>query len=628
MAKWWYRWGGWFYWGIVFFALALSGCVESVHQGADPAKMAEVSIPASWRTSSAVVLDWSTDLEFIVDDAGNRVKEREDKWYRILNTDGYDLQYITVVEHKEIEKPPRIRARAYYPDGSEWVLPQRGIVQNEGDFADITVHSFYVPKYQKDLLIHITVERDYVKPEFVGRYFLADDYGIVQREIALRYPQEASLTVGLENSGDERFEESIATENGIKEHTVTAYNVTDFREQERTPYPEEYYAAFYLSLPPQGLKSYSWQQLGDYYLQSYEKQYSKSPAIQELSAKISAEASPAKVVRNSFEAVVDKVRYHFDSRGGYAFVPRDPAAVLENGYGDCKELSTILKAVLAERGMTGHPTLVTTWNSVQPLAKYPTLSGFNHMILALEKGGAQLQFLDPTMSWSVPDESYYPSIGRRAFLVEPGKSRIVTITGDHDFENRVITTSRIHFDRATGSWVLAGQIDLTGFAAQRFYEELQHTGRKDDRGLATEMLNEGFEIYPKELEVVQVSPLKISVTYSADFEEQYLPLNEGGLKLSVPSLYKRWVKRDLPDKLGPVFLNRYIQEDRWELPFAPTDSQLVKDSNTIASSEWSTEQNVITRRYVQNETRRALADAGLKSWDSKIDEIVNSVVWK
>lgn len=615
-------------WCLVLMAITLSGCVETVRQGPDPAEMSKIYIPTSWQKSSVVILKYDTELEFIPGDDGNRLKEREDKWYKVLSTDDYDLQYITLFEHSEIEKPVKIRARAYYPDGSEWTLLQRKIIQNEGDFADITAHSFYIPKYQKDMLVHVTVEREYVRPEFVGSYFLADDKCILERTMTVRSPQQAIIKMGLENSSHAKIKETVSNENGQQVHTITAKNLADFRERERTPYPEEYYPALYLSVPPKGMKSYSWQQLGDYYLESYEKKYTTSEAIAGLANQLPDGEDLTDVVRNSFGAVVDKVRYHFDSRGGYAFVPRDPAVVLENGYGDCKELSTILKAVLAEKDVISHPTLVSVWNYRQPLEKYPTLSGFNHMILAVKRNGPGVQYLDPTRTWADPEESYYASIGRRAFIIEPGNSRLVTITSGKNFENSVTTTSKVHYDTLNNNWVLDGRMELAGFAAQSFFEMLQESGRKDDVGLATELLTDGFEIYPRSLEVVEATPHMIQITYRSDFDAQFLPLNKGGLKLSVPSLNKNWVKRDLPDKLGPVFLNEFVQQDRWELPFIPVEAELFEDSTSIAKSAWQTEKNVVSRNYVQTETRRALADALIKRWDSKVDEIVNSVVWK
>ncbi len=73
--------------------------------------------------------------------------------------------------------------------------------------------------------------------------------------------------------------------------------------------------------------------------------------------------------------------------------PHDPREVLENKYGDCKDMSCATVAILSRRGIEAYPALVLTRDNgvIDPQLAVPL---FNHMIVYVETDGEEV-WLDP-----------------------------------------------------------------------------------------------------------------------------------------------------------------------------------------------------------------------------------------
>ncbi len=612
---------------ILTMIFVLQGCVSTSTIREELGDLKNLNVPASWRNSSVVLLEYTTDLQFIVDSEGNRVKEVETKWYRVNNLNDTDAQYISVPEQTFFETPVKIAAEAYYPDGSSWTLVQSKIRQHEMKFSDNVIHQFFVPKYQQDTLIKVEVQREYTRPEFVGRYNLGDVFPVVKRTITLSYPDNVTLVNGVENIEDAECETSIIVEDGFRTHSITAKNVVNFQEKDRTQYPEEYYALFHVSFPPKGKESYTWKELGNHYLNLSNEPFTTTKEIDQLASTIPDNTPTGEKITQAFSTVINKIRYHFNSRGGYAFYPREASEVLKNGFGDCKELTTILKSMFDGTNIASYPVLISTWGNEQLVLNYPSLTGFNHMVLAVETGDGDLRILDGTHSWANSRSSYYASVGRKAFILEPDNSRIDVIGRAEDYENRVVTSSTIEKGE-DGRWVIRGEIHLLGYPALRFYESLQSSSRKDEIHMAGKMLKSGFDIFAEDIGVKKATADEAVIVYLAGFDENNVSLGKGGFKLNTPGLFQLDVEYQVTDKLGKVYLPEFQQEDTWIIPFVPSKTELPQINTSLAISVWEVTGNSVQRKYFQNESKMSISSDTVLNWDSYLGELKNSVVWR
>ena len=67
--------------------------------------------------------------------------------------------------------------------------------------------------------------------------------------------------------------------------------------------------------------------------------------------------------------------------GAGGVVPSPAPSVLERSWGDCKDSSVLLIAMLEAVDIEARPVLLSTWGNVSTLEDFPNLSSFNHMIV-------------------------------------------------------------------------------------------------------------------------------------------------------------------------------------------------------------------------------------------------------
>jgi len=106
--------------------------------------------------------------------------------------------------------------------------------------------------------------------------------------------------------------------------------------------------------------------------------------------------------------VQDDIRYLGLEMGPHSHQPHPPADTLERRFGDCKDKSALLVAILHRLGVRARPALVSTRAGQTLDERLPTMFAFDHAIVALGAGDA-LQFVDATAS-----EQGGPVRGRRS----------------------------------------------------------------------------------------------------------------------------------------------------------------------------------------------------------------------
>ena len=123
--------------------------------------------------------------------------------------------------------------------------------------------------------------------------------------------------------------------------------------------------------------------------------------------------------------VQDEVRYRSDAVGLGAYVPRPPKVTWANGYGDCKDKSLLLVALLRALGVEADAALADTQTGHALRAHAPTPTAFDHVIVRI--GGARRPvYVDAT--WSLqggtypaitqPDHGYVLPLTRRGKLTK------------------------------------------------------------------------------------------------------------------------------------------------------------------------------------------------------------------
>ncbi len=129
-----------------------------------------------------------------------------------------------------------------------------------------------------------------------------------------------------------------------------------------------------------------------------------------------------KQITSIVQFVQSQVRYSGNENGIYSHVPRNPAAVLNNRFGDCKEKTVLLNELLKMIGIESYPALINTNLKGKVELTAPAIGSFNHVISAFEYKN-QLYFIDPTISYQRGPFTIRPTPDYQSALVlnRPGE---------------------------------------------------------------------------------------------------------------------------------------------------------------------------------------------------------------
>ena len=102
-------------------------------------------------------------------------------------------------------------------------------------------------------------------------------------------------------------------------------------------------------------------------------------------------------IKRLYEYVATNIDYVGIELGIWAIKPHSAPEIFKEGYGDCKDKTTLLSTMLSAVGIQSYPVLISAGESSRVVREIPSLAYFNHMILAVEENGdGGLIWLDAT----------------------------------------------------------------------------------------------------------------------------------------------------------------------------------------------------------------------------------------
>ncbi|HLW20692.1 MAG TPA: DUF3857 domain-containing protein [Cyclobacteriaceae bacterium] len=125
--------------------------------------------------------------------------------------------------------------------------------------------------------------------------------------------------------------------------------------------------------------------------------------------------------------VQDDIRYLGLESGMSAYRPNPPAKVFKQKYGDCKDKSLLLVALLRSEGLEAYPVLVNTEWKDNIEAFTANASAFDHCVVTYKWNGKDI-YVDPTLTDQGGDLSriYFPDY-RMGLVVKPGNSALTRL---------------------------------------------------------------------------------------------------------------------------------------------------------------------------------------------------------
>ena len=154
----------------------------------------------------------------------------------------------------------------------------------------------------------------------------------------------------------------------------------------------------------------NWDSISQWYWNESKKKCKKSYNI---TSKVNELIDQSEVTYDKCKKIADfvktEIRYVAIEIDKNTYLPRDADKTLANGFGDCKDKTILMMAMLDEIGVKSYPVLVNVFSPVEE--KLPTPFQFNHCIIAIPlkelkevpaiQSENDLLYFDPTDKYSI-----------------------------------------------------------------------------------------------------------------------------------------------------------------------------------------------------------------------------------
>jgi transglutaminase-like putative cysteine protease len=293
------------------------------------------------------------------------------------------------------------------PDGRRLPIDPKNILTQDASpglpmtyFRDLKQRTIIFPGVGVDDTLVMTHKKEIQKraKQFTAHEVFPRSSAFTSIKITVEAPVAIDLRVKATGKG---VVESVADTGGVRRHTIAITPDSYTPEETGAVSPLDRDPAILIST----YKSYG--ELGSAYGKTALPRAAVTPNIAALAKEITKNISDRKAQAIAIDAWMKRnIRYVAIFLSVGRIIPNDAATVLKNKFGDCKDKTTLMSALLAAKGIASEPVLINLGNAYT-LPEPPTFAALNHVILHLPDFDL---YDDPTANWAafgvLPFESY------------------------------------------------------------------------------------------------------------------------------------------------------------------------------------------------------------------------------
>ena len=436
---------------------------------------------AQSRYEPSVALERFSDTFDVNSDGSYR--EVSEVQFRIETSEGISLFGVERLPYASSREALEVReAWILQPDGSKIIIPPESIrTQEEGagggstDFSDTKYKVIVFPQVRVGSRLYWRTESVVRTPLFKGQfwnsYVMATDLRVDDWQVAINVP--AGMSLYIEKRG---VDGGLQSGSADSDHYRFAYQRPTFVAPEEVAVSTADYADI---LQISTLVNAA--AVGKLFHEHAASKAAVTEPIRALSEKLTTGLSDEREkARTLYNWVSKNIRYVSVTLGSGGYVPHSAEEVLHNEYGDCKDHTILLEALLRASGIESVPALINAGDSYT-LSTVGVSSPLNHVISYL-----------PTLDLYVDSTAKFAPFGTLPFD-DSDKPVVLTSLG------RIGRTPRIgakdNLVRTDISIVVQpdGSIDGSSMAAMTGQYELgSRSTRFGDRGVPSDQLVKGI----------------------------------------------------------------------------------------------------------------------------------------
>ncbi|MBP1770905.1 MAG: transglutaminase domain protein [Holophagaceae bacterium] len=328
------------------------------------------------------------------------------------------------------EERPVIRARVITADGQEHALDPATIgdyspeQESSGVFTDRRQLRAPLPKLAKGAIAEVEIlwkdHRPFSRTGTRASFSLSQNVPVQQSRYTLEVPATAPLKwklVGLPG-----IQPQSQTLNGRTSLTVVLGPTRPRKKAEphQVPGQDPGPVMYYTTTP-------SWETAAAEYSDILEGQLKGAQLQAWVRQAVGGATDRMEILKRLVARMHKDVRYTGLEFGEASVVPRTPADTLKRGYGDCKDKSALLVAVLREAGIPAHLALLRAGSRQDVEPDMPGLSAFDHAIVYIP--GPPSLWIDPTVPEAPVGELPSADLERQALVIGLPAPGLVTTPG-------------------------------------------------------------------------------------------------------------------------------------------------------------------------------------------------------
>lgn len=241
-----------------------------------------------------------------------------------------------------------------------------------------------------DYAYSINGENPVINNRFFDNFLLAYSVPVEKLRWRLLFPTTRPLHLRNQNT---QWQPLTTTTGGDTEYLWELHQAPTVEYEDSVP-------GWHPRLPMVQLSEFeSWQQVARWAAPLYRLQQPLSAKLrQQLARWQEASEIPEERLLAALRFVQDEVRYLGVELGSYSHQPNQPSVIFERRFGDCKDKSLLLCAMLNALGIEAYPALVNTDARRALDGWQPTPFAFDHCITQAIIGG-NVYWFDPTISY-------------------------------------------------------------------------------------------------------------------------------------------------------------------------------------------------------------------------------------
>ena len=378
-----------------------------------------------------------------------------------------------------------IKARTLYPDGEEFTLKaadvrERSLLSGYVLYSDSKVKEFYFPRIRKNCVVEYEYQLRFSSLLYWSDWFFQSHLPVLHSKYTLIIPRHFDFNVQVLN---DKVVPKVDFRKGKKVFVWETFNKEAIEKEVFMPPAAD--LASRLAFAPVDFEfdgktypSRSWNDIAAWYRDISQPGHPPPEDLQLMSQELtSGLPSPEEKMKVLFDYIQEHVRYVSVAIGTGAFKPLPSTEILEYGYGDCKDMTSLLITLLRAAQIEAFPAMLSTTGHRKVLTDMPKVKQFDHVVTAIPSAAGYV-WLDPACRNCRFGELPFEDQGAAALVIRPDGGELTSTPETERAENQTYTRWEVTLNSdgsvigqvtisATGQEGLAFRASLTELKPQR-----------------------------------------------------------------------------------------------------------------------------------------------------------------